>query len=477
MEQMIERSVWRARVTDDIPNLFRRFNAESYKGNYELFCREFSYSLIFGNLRTANLQTILKILEINRLPNIMFLIQMDNYHNLYAPYPEFTFYPYKAGVVHALQARLKKLGIENVVSRFLGHYTIAAFLYVDGRSITDENTKNRLTALTYDLIEYVYNKTSESISVGVSDFCTSHAQFPRAYSECKTALSFAFYNGKRSSEIFDKHKPLPGVTKIDLTRVFFTHLITLLDKCDAEACRIIVNELMETIKNAYVSPMTAKLLIARLFGRITDYYTEAGLDHGDLAQIAMDSTVELLDSGFFEEFAGILSNFCEKISKLHSGSRQSPDDRFRRNVNDCIERHSSDCLFGLSAIASMSSYSPSYFSRLFTRIYGIPFSQYLASFRVERSKKLLTQESMSLHEVARKVGFCSTSYFCSVFKKKTGMSPRQYTAFAIDGARDGARAYPDESADGGGGPGEKGGGAGAAGETDFMLKDPEDSLV
>jgi len=47
---------------------------------------------------------------------------------------------------------------------------------------------------------------------------------------------------------------------------------------------------------------------------------------------------------------------------------------------------------------------------------------------IERAKKLLLQESMSLHEVARKVGFCSTSYFCSVFKKKTNKSPRQYAA-------------------------------------------------
>jgi AraC-like DNA-binding protein len=196
--------------------------------------------------------------------------------------------------------------------------------------------------------------------------------------------------------------------------------------------------MMDTIKNANVSPMTIKLLIARLFGRITDYYTEAGLDHGELSQIAMDSAVELLDCGFFIDFTGILMNFCEKICKLHSGSRQSPDERFRRNVNDCIERHSSDCLFGLSAIASMSSYSPSYFSRLFTRIYGIPFSQYLASYRVDRAKRLLTQESMSLHEVARKVGFCSTSYFCSVFKKKTGKSPRQYSASAASAETDAA---------------------------------------
>ncbi|MCL2060738.1 MAG: helix-turn-helix transcriptional regulator [Oscillospiraceae bacterium] len=421
-----ERSIWSLKAADDIPNLFRRFNAETNSGNYELYGREFAYSIIFGNLRTANLQTILRVLEISRLPNIMFLIQMDNHHKMYASYPEFSYYPYKAGVVHALQARLKKKKIENVISRFLGHWTIAAFLHLDGKSIADEETKSRVAALASDLISYVDEKTNESISIGISDFCVSHAQFPRAYSECKTALSFSFLTGKQSVEIFDRHKQLPAITKTDLTRVYFTHLTAMLDKCDADACRAIAEEMVDRFRSANVAHITARLLIARLFGRIADYYTESGLEQGELSLIAQDSVIELLDCGFLGEMSEIIIGFCERISKLNSGSRQSPEERFRRHVNDCIERHSSDCLFGLGAIAAMCNYSPSYFSRLFSRVYGIPFSQYLAGYRVDRSKKLLMQESMTLHEVARKAGFCSTSYFCSVFKKKTGKSPRQY---------------------------------------------------
>jgi AraC-like DNA-binding protein len=421
-----ERSIWSLKTADDIPNLFRRFNAETNSGNYELLSREFAYSIIFGNLRTSNLQTILRVLEIDRLPNIMFLIQMDDHHKIYASYPEFSYYPYKAGVVHALQARLGKHKIENVISRFLGHWTIAAFLNIEGKSITDEDTRNRVTALAQDLIGYVEEKTSESISIGISDFCVSHAQFPRAYSECKTALSFTFYTGKQSVEVFDRHKPQPGITKTDLTRVFFTHITGLLDKCDASSCRAVADEMVNRFRSANVTHITARLLVARLFGRIADYYTESGLDQGELSLIAQDSVIEILDCGFMDEITDIVVGFCERIGKLNSGSRQSPEERFRRHVNDCIERHSSDCLFGLGAVAAMCNYSPSYFSRLFSRVYGIPFSQYLASYRVDRAKKLLMQESMTLHEVARKAGFCSTSYFCSVFKKKTGKSPRQY---------------------------------------------------
>ena len=434
MNYINERSIWSVKAADDIPNLFRRFNAETDGGNYELYCREFSYSIIFGNLRTTNLQTIFKVLGISRLPNIMFLIQMDNHHKMYSSYPEFSYYPYKAGVVHTLQARLNNLKIENVIARFLGHWTIGAFLFLEGKSITDEATKQHVASLARDLIKCVNDKTNESISIGVSDFCASHAQFPRAYSECKTALSFAFFSGKGSVEVYDRHKPQPGITKTDLTRIYFTHLTSMLDKCDVDACRSVAEDMVDRFRFANVAPITVRLLVARLFGRIADFYTESGLDQGDLSLIAQDSAIEILDCGFMNEITEIVMRFCERIGKLNSGSRQSPEERFRRHVSDCIERHNSDCLFGLCSVAAMSNYSPSYFSRLFSRVYGLPFSQYLAEYRVERAKRLLMQESMTLHEVSRKAGFCSTSYFCSVFKKKTGKSPRQYTAEALNAA-------------------------------------------
>lgn len=426
MDRDFERSYLQAKATADIPNLFRRFNADPHRGNYELYCREFSYCTIFGNLRTSNLQSILSLLEITKLPNIMFLIQLDDYHGMYSPWPEFSFYPYKSAVVQAIQAKLKKMKIDGVVSRFLGHRTIGAFLHIDGKTVGDGETRKLVKALAADIVEYVFEKTSESVSIGIGDFCDSHAQFPRAYSECKTALSYAFYSGKRAVEIFDGENCKKAYVRQDITQAYFTNIITRLDKCDAASCRPIADEMADRLKKSETPHLTARLLVARLFGRITDYYADAGLDQDALLTVAKDSVVELFNCNFLTQFADIVAAFCEKIGELYNGARQSPDERFRRHVSDCIERHSSDCLFGLGAIAALSNYSPSYFSRLFARTYGEPFSRYLASYRVERAKKLLMQESMTLQEVARKAGFCSTSYFCSVFRKKTGKSPRQY---------------------------------------------------
>jgi len=428
INQDVKNNLWYNKANSDIPNIFRRYNVDTHRGNYELYCREFSYSTIFGNLRTGNLPTILKLVEISKLPNIMFLIQIDDHHNFYTPYPEFSYFPYRSNVVLAIQAKLEDMKIESVVSRFLGHETIGAYLCLDGRSISDAGTRNSVRAVAAEVIEHVYNKTGECISVGVSDFCSSLTQFPRAYSECKTALTYAFYSGRQSIEIYDKQKPQPGIAKQDLSHLFFTRYLTYINDNDTESCRETAVEMIGKFRKANLAPITARLLVSGFIARVVDYFVNAGHDVDALTQTAQDSIVDLFNCNFLDDFPGIITHFCEKLGKQHGGLRQSPDERFRRYTNDCIERHSSDCLFDFSVIASMHNYSPSYFSRLFTRIYGVPFSQYLASYRIERAKKLLMQESMTLQEVAQKTGFCSTSYFCSVFKKKTGKSPRQYAS-------------------------------------------------
>ena len=54
-------------------------------------------------------------------------------------------------------------------------------------------------------------------------------------------------------------------------------------------------------------------------------------------------------------------------------------------------------------------------------------TQYLNSFRIQRAKKLLVNEDLSIKEVAHAVGIPDPDYFCRVFQKHSaGVSPTQY---------------------------------------------------
>jgi two-component system response regulator YesN len=70
--------------------------------------------------------------------------------------------------------------------------------------------------------------------------------------------------------------------------------------------------------------------------------------------------------------------------------------------------------------------SENYFSNVFTKETGKTFSQFLQEIRVEQAKRLLKEEEHYWTLIGEKVGFENPKYFTKVFKKYTGVTPKQY---------------------------------------------------
>jgi two-component system response regulator YesN len=92
---------------------------------------------------------------------------------------------------------------------------------------------------------------------------------------------------------------------------------------------------------------------------------------------------------------------------------------------DYIDRNFQDDI-SLKDVAEAVYLNVWYLSDLFRREVGKTFSEYVKHKRIELAKKLLRESSMKLYEIAYHVGIREQSYFSSLFKKETGMTPKQY---------------------------------------------------
>lgn len=79
-----------------------------------------------------------------------------------------------------------------------------------------------------------------------------------------------------------------------------------------------------------------------------------------------------------------------------------------------------------ASIADAIGISPSYLSKQFKEDLGIGFADFLCNYRLEKAKALLIQTDRSNKEIAGMVGFSDDAYFSRVFKKDTGMTPKEY---------------------------------------------------
>ncbi len=80
----------------------------------------------------------------------------------------------------------------------------------------------------------------------------------------------------------------------------------------------------------------------------------------------------------------------------------------------------------LEDVANHVHLNPAYFSTVFKQSCGSSFKEYLNMVRIEESKRLLANTDYSVIDIAIASGFEDQSYFSKVFKKYTGLTPKQY---------------------------------------------------
>lgn len=173
--------------------------------------------------------------------------------------------------------------------------------------------------------------------------------------------------------------------------------------------------------------METKQIVNRISAIFSDYLAGQGASEesvrelGRLEQIA-DKVVEGLD---VEEMLSLLMEMGnvvlgEKKSEITGNIR----DYVKEAVAYINENYFEELT--LSGLSEKYAVESSYFSRLFKQQTGENLMLYIASRRMEKAKELMQREDINIAEVAFMVGYDDYTYFSKVFKRHTGVSPREY---------------------------------------------------
>ena len=97
-----------------------------------------------------------------------------------------------------------------------------------------------------------------------------------------------------------------------------------------------------------------------------------------------------------------------------------------RKARAFIEEHYADSNVTLHDVAAHVALSNNHFCTVFSQEMGVTFTEYLTAARISRAKELLATTSMRTSDVAYAVGYNDPHYFSYLFKKNTGLSPRDF---------------------------------------------------
>ena len=97
-----------------------------------------------------------------------------------------------------------------------------------------------------------------------------------------------------------------------------------------------------------------------------------------------------------------------------------------RNVQAYADAHLTDTSLSIAVLAEVARLSLSHFKAQFKREVGIAPGNYIVLKRIEHAKECLRSTKQPVTEIGFDLGFSSSQYFATAFKKHMGMSPLAY---------------------------------------------------
>lgn len=138
-----------------------------------------------------------------------------------------------------------------------------------------------------------------------------------------------------------------------------------------------------------------------------------------------DNYRSLYRMGNVEQVSEWMTRLRDGLCDTLKSKRVTYKEHIISNIQKYILNHCDERLT-LNEISALFGLSPNYLSAMFKKTCGIGFSEYINQVKISRAKTMLLEKDMKVYEAAGCLGFESAFYFSKVFKKITGLSPREF---------------------------------------------------
>lgn len=133
---------------------------------------------------------------------------------------------------------------------------------------------------------------------------------------------------------------------------------------------------------------------------------------------------QLLFNGGPVTLLSTIDQFIEKVAQIKPDSFD--ERKIIGKVKEMMRREYGNPDFSLEQAALRVHLNPTYLSELFKETTGRKFIDYLTDIRLDEARRLLLETDMKMYEVCSSVGYTSSKYFSTLFRKKFDVTPTMY---------------------------------------------------
>lgn len=295
-------------------------------------------------------------------------------------------------------------------------------VFFAGNSDSIQLLVQTLTAHAKHSVEKVLNM---SFSMGIGRTYMEIQLLSQSFQEANSALDYRFLLGKSQ---------IVSIGDLEFGKSFNSikynewekKLLTAMKTGSASKAAQVLAEGMDDLRNSFSTIDQCYGILYKLLVALMNLVSEAGFDHSELFRDNQFSRLTALKT--LNEVQSWLEKQCERIIQFLAAKRTDVTQSQMKLAEAYIRERYSDESFSLQQVCHHIYMSISYFSAQFKLHTGETFVEYLTRIRLDKAKELLSITQLKTYEIAARVGYNDPQYFSVIFKRNTGMTPKEYRA-------------------------------------------------
>jgi two-component system response regulator YesN len=273
------------------------------------------------------------------------------------------------------------------------------------------------------LKERIAKESGYTVTIGIGRPADDALQIKNSYREAVKALQQKLVFGKNNViSIYDADKSTDEAS--GLTKDYIDYIVKHLKSSNMTLCIGKTNEAIDLL----VAGKTDSGKLYKFFYSLVNLITFTVSEMGCSTEAVFGSDIDPVDDFLKnEDIADIKAWFSTVFGRIEEVMEQKnnkiPHDLIEKVKEYAYKHYSANISIG--DVAEKVYLHPHYLGKLFKKVEGITWNEYLNQVRMDKAKELLLQTTMKVSDISIAVGVGSPQYFIYCFKNAYGITPKK----------------------------------------------------
>lgn len=293
-----------------------------------------------------------------------------------------------------------------------------------------------MTGCTFAILEEIRQNVERflklTVTAGAGTVCHSPDQLFRSFGDARQALDYRLILGN-NRVIWIEDVETRANRMLDYDELTQQSLIRTIKLGTVQELREAVDGLFAGLDTAQVSTQDYQIFLLEIITSILRVAKEAGRGTAELFGSGLSSLTAMNKFNSVDEAKQWIIDLCTRIMDSIALERQSSYKQLIDQAKEYIRDHYAEYDISIGKVCQHLHISTGYFSSIFKKELKMTFVSYLLQIRLEAAKELLRSTELKAFEIAERIGFTDPNYFSFCFRKKYGISPKEYKNSARGG--------------------------------------------